>query len=284
MSSRRLPGRTRQHGRVARAGDALWGAQTQRAVQNFPISGLTMPRGFIRALGLVKWAAAGANLELGRARPRARVRDPEGGARGGRRPPRCAVPRRRLPDRLRHEQQHECERGDRAPREPVRGRHRGAPERSRQLQPEQQRRHSRPRCTCRAALAIAEQLLPALKELSGTISRKAADIADIVKTGRTHLMDAMPLTLGQELGAWRAQIEDGVARLQSCRAAAALRSRRAARRSAAASMRPPGSAPASRRCCRAQTRSTCARAAISSRRSPRRTRRSSCPGSCAPSR
>ena len=44
---------------------ALWGAQTQRAVQNFPISGLVMPRGFIRALGLVKWAAAGANAELG---------------------------------------------------------------------------------------------------------------------------------------------------------------------------------------------------------------------------
>ena len=44
---------------------ALWGAQTQRAIQNFPISGLPMPRGFIRALGLVKWAAAGANLELG---------------------------------------------------------------------------------------------------------------------------------------------------------------------------------------------------------------------------
>ena len=40
--------------------DALWGAQTQRAVQNFPISGLTLPRGFIRALGLTKWAAAGA--------------------------------------------------------------------------------------------------------------------------------------------------------------------------------------------------------------------------------
>src|SRR4029453_3757110 len=44
--------------------DALWGAQTQRAVQNFPISGLTMPRGFIPALCLVKWACAGANLEL----------------------------------------------------------------------------------------------------------------------------------------------------------------------------------------------------------------------------
>jgi len=45
--------------------DALWGAQTQRAVQNFQLSGLRMPRGFIRALGLVKWAAAGANAELG---------------------------------------------------------------------------------------------------------------------------------------------------------------------------------------------------------------------------
>ena len=45
--------------------DALWGAQTQRAMQNFPISGLLMPRPFIAALGLVKWAAAGANAELG---------------------------------------------------------------------------------------------------------------------------------------------------------------------------------------------------------------------------
>ncbi|NEL43096.1 MAG: aspartate ammonia-lyase, partial [Xanthomonas perforans] len=45
--------------------DALWGAQTQRAVQNFPVSGQPMPRGFIRALGLIKAAAAGVNAELG---------------------------------------------------------------------------------------------------------------------------------------------------------------------------------------------------------------------------
>ncbi|HEX5419525.1 MAG TPA: lyase family protein, partial [Gammaproteobacteria bacterium] len=44
--------------------EALWGAQTQRAVENFPISGLRMPAGFIHALGLIKWAAAEANLEL----------------------------------------------------------------------------------------------------------------------------------------------------------------------------------------------------------------------------
>ena len=45
--------------------EALWGAQTQRAVNNFPISGLQMPRRFVAALGLVKWAAAGSNSELG---------------------------------------------------------------------------------------------------------------------------------------------------------------------------------------------------------------------------
>jgi putative DNA primase/helicase len=52
-------------GEIRVPSQALWGAQTQRAVQNFAISGLVMPRGFIRALGLVKWAAAGANVELG---------------------------------------------------------------------------------------------------------------------------------------------------------------------------------------------------------------------------
>jgi fumarate hydratase class II len=45
--------------------NALWGAQTQRAIENFPISGLRLPRDFIRALGLIKWAAATTNIELG---------------------------------------------------------------------------------------------------------------------------------------------------------------------------------------------------------------------------
>ncbi len=45
--------------------DAAWGAQTQRAVENFPISGLAMPKSFVAALGLIKWAAAGANRDLG---------------------------------------------------------------------------------------------------------------------------------------------------------------------------------------------------------------------------
>jgi fumarate hydratase class II len=68
-----------------------------------------------------------------------------------------------------------------------------------------------------AALALSESLIPALKELSATMGSKAADVGDVVKTGRTHLMDAMPLRLGQELGAWRTQVEDAVSRLQACR-------------------------------------------------------------------
>jgi len=196
--------------------DALWGAQTQRAVQNFPLSGLVMPRGFIRALGLVKWAAAGANIELGEL------------------------------DKVRGFAT------QRAALEVAEGRHDGhfpvdvfqtgsgtssnmnANEVIARLATQysggiavhpndhvnrcQSSNDVIPTCIHLAAsLAIAEQLLPALKELSETIGRKAGDVGDVVKTGRTHLMDAMPVTLGQEMGAWRAQVEDGVVRIQGCR-------------------------------------------------------------------
>ncbi len=56
---------------------ALWGAQTQRAVNNFPISGLPMPPAFVRALGLIKWAAARTNRELGLLSPEVASRDRE---------------------------------------------------------------------------------------------------------------------------------------------------------------------------------------------------------------
>jgi fumarate hydratase class II len=195
---------------------ALWGAQTQRAVQNFPLSGLRMPRGFIRALGLVKWAAAGANVELGELD---KVRG-------------FAIQKAAL----------EVAAGRHDAHFPVDVFQTGSGTSSNmnaneviahlatqfaggtQVHPND---HVN-RCQSSndviptaihiaAALAVTEQLLPALKELSETIARKAGDVGEVVKTGRTHLMDAMPLTLGQELGAWRAQVEDGVARLQACR-------------------------------------------------------------------
>jgi fumarate hydratase class II len=197
---------------------ALWGAQTQRAVQNFPISGLRMPRGFIRALGLVKWAAAGANLELG---DLDRVRA-------------FAIQRAAL----------EVAEGRHDAQFPVDVFQTGSGTSSNMNANEVIARlateyaggptvpvHANDHVNCGqssndviptvihlgAALALSESLLPALKELIETVSRKASDVGDVVKTGRTHLMDAMPLTLGQELGAWRTQLEDAVVRLQGCR-------------------------------------------------------------------
>ncbi len=195
---------------------ALWGAQTQRAIQNFPISGLPMPRGFIRALGLVKWAAAGANLELG---DLDRVRA-------------FAIQRAAL----------EVAEGRHDAHFPVDVFQTGSGTSSNMnaneviarlatqygggtaVHPNDDVNRSQSSndvvptaIHLSAALGIAELLLPALKELSETIGRKAADVGETVKTGRTHLMDAMPVTFGQELGAWRTQVDDGIARLQSAR-------------------------------------------------------------------
>jgi fumarate hydratase class II len=197
---------------------ALWGAQTQRAIQNFPISGLPMPRGFIRALGLVKWAAAGANLELAEL-DRAHAQ---------------AIQRAALEVADGHHDAHfpvdvfqtgsgtssnmnaneviarlatTYAGSTTAPVHPNDHVNRG--QSSNDVIPTV--------IHLSAALALSQSLLPALKELIDTISRKAADVGDQVKTGRTHLMDAMPLTLGQEMGAWRSQLEDAVNRLQSCR-------------------------------------------------------------------
>ncbi len=66
-----------------------------------------------------------------------------------------------------------------------------------------------------AALLLAEHLFPALERLRTVLDARAAEFADVVKTGRTHLMDAMPITLAQELHGWRAQIDNDIARLQS---------------------------------------------------------------------
>jgi len=66
-----------------------------------------------------------------------------------------------------------------------------------------------------ACLAIHEQLIPALAHLEKALNTKAEELKDVVTTGRTHLMDAMPITLGQELGGWSTQIKMGLYRIQS---------------------------------------------------------------------
>ena len=184
--------------------DALWGAQTQRAVTNFPVSGLRMPRQFIRALGLIKWAAASVNHDL-ELLPADRA---------------DAVQSAAL----------EVAQGDHDAHFPVDVFQTGSGTSSNMNANEVianlasrkrgQAIHANDHVNMgqssndvipsaihvSAALGLTESLLPALKHLSGVIGRKAEELAGIVKTGRTHLMDAMPLRFDQELSGWASQI------------------------------------------------------------------------------
>ena len=261
---------------------ALWGAQTQRAVENFPISGLPMPRGFIRALGADQWARGGRQSRARRCSTRGR------GHRHPARPPLEVADGR-------HDAQFPVDVFQTGSgtstnmnaneviarlRRRTRLGTRGAPERPRQHGPEQQRRdpdrdpRQRRAGVSRIAAARARSIC------ADASLRKAGDVGDMVKTGRTHLMDAMPRTLGQELRRWRSA---GRERHRAHRRAVVPRLprwRRAAPRSAPASTRIRSSARRLLRSCRELTgRAVRPERATTSRRWPRRIPRSSCPGS-----
>ncbi len=191
--------------------DALWGAQTQRAVNNFPISGLPMPRRFIAALGLVKWAAAGANAELGllESDKAAVIQAASLAVAGGEYDEHFPI------DVF---QTGSGTSSNMNANEVIS--HLATSALGSEVHPNDHVNMSQssndviPTCVhVSAALAIEGELLPALKHLSGVLETKAGELADVVKTGRTHLMDAMPVTIGQELDGWRAQIDHGVDRL-----------------------------------------------------------------------
>jgi fumarate hydratase class II len=192
--------------------EALWGAQTQRAVNNFPISGRRMPRGFIRAVALIKQAAALANARLGLLEQ-----------------PVAEAIRRAAAD---------VAAGDFDDQFPIDVFQTGSGT-STNMNANEVIAHLAARTSvpvhpndhvnmgqssndviptaihvC-AALMLQEQLLPALEHLTGVLSRKEAAVSGIVKTGRTHLMDAMPVTLAQELSGWRTQIEHAISRLRA---------------------------------------------------------------------
>ncbi|MEW6166704.1 MAG: class II fumarate hydratase [Pseudomonadota bacterium] len=193
--------------------DALWGAQTQRAVENFPISQRRMPRDFIRALGLIKACAAEVNGALGLIDARCAA----------------AIAQAAL----------EVAEGLHDGQFPVdvfqtgsgTSSNMNANEVIAHLASARLRRavHPNDEVNCSqssndvipsaihvsAALALRERLLPALGHLAATIERKGRSLARVTKTGRTHLMDAMPLRFDQELSGWAQQIRSGHARLES---------------------------------------------------------------------
>jgi len=191
--------------------DALWGAQTQRAVDNFPISGLTMPRQFIAALGLVKWAAAGANAELGLMKTDIAVAiqkaalEVAGGQHDSHFPIDVFQTGSGTSSNMNANEviAHLATEKLGSPVHP-----------NDHVNMSQSSNDVIPTCVhVSAAVAIHDALLPALRHLSAVLESKADEVRDVVKTGRTHLMDAMPVTLGQELDGWRAQIDHGSERI-----------------------------------------------------------------------
>ncbi|WDI95151.1 class II fumarate hydratase [Xanthomonas campestris] len=191
--------------------DALWGAQTQRAVQNFPISGRPMPRGFIRALGLIKAAAAGVNADLGLlSKSVAKVVQEAAlqvaqGTHDAHFPIDVYQTGSGTSSNM-NANEVIATLATRAGKDAVHPNdHVNLGQSSNDVVPTAIR--------VSALLAVQEQLQPALKHLRKTIDKRAKGLDKIVKTGRTHLMDAMPLTFGQEFGAWSAQLSSAQERI-----------------------------------------------------------------------
>ncbi|MBI1424544.1 MAG: aspartate ammonia-lyase [Gammaproteobacteria bacterium] len=193
--------------------DALYGAQTQRAVDNFPVSNLRMPRAFIRALGLIKSACATANQELqlldGKIAA-AIVQSAEAVAAGNYDAhfPIDVFQTGSGTSTNMNANEVIARLASDALGEPVHPNdHVNMSQSSNDVIPTA--------IHVSASLEIDERLLPALAHLTSTIEVRAQELANVTKTGRTHLMDAMPVTLGQELTAWAAQIKQGMYRIQA---------------------------------------------------------------------
>jgi len=193
--------------------DALWGAQTQRAVENFPISGYTMPREFIAALGLVKQAAARANRELKLLDARTAEAVDAAAAE-------VAAGRHQRDFPLDVFQTGSGTSSNMNANEVIAAlasqRLGSAVHPNDHVNMGQSSNDVIPTAIhVSAALAVRRELVPALEHLRDVIAAKETEVAGIIKTGRTHLMDAMPVSLSQELSGWRTQIENDVARLKS---------------------------------------------------------------------
>ncbi|MEM8982905.1 MAG: class II fumarate hydratase [Pseudomonadota bacterium] len=192
---------------------ALWGAQTQRAVDNFGIAASPMPAEFVRALGLVKWAAAGANAELGLMHSGMAIAIQHAALEVADNRHDAHFPVDVLQTGsgtssnmnaneviARLASQH----ADAAvhPNDHV-----NMSQSSNDVIPTS--------ISVSAAEAISQRLLPALRACIECIEQRSEAFAEIVKTGRTHLMDAMPVTVGQEFSGWAAQLSASEARCAS---------------------------------------------------------------------
>lgn len=202
-------------GEVRVPAHAKWRAQTQRAVENFPVSGQRLERAHIEALARIKAAAAKVNAELG-------VLDPE--IAGAIQEAAAEVAEGRWDEHfpvdvfqtgsgtssnMNANEVLATLAGERLGRP-------GAVHPNDHVNASQSSNDVFPSSIHIAATAaVTRDLVPALEHLAASLERKSAEFADVVKSGRTHLMDATPVTLGQEFGGYAAQVRYGVERLHA---------------------------------------------------------------------
>ena len=200
--------------------DALYGAQTQRAVENFPISGQRFPRRFIWALGLIKRSCARANLELNEldAPIAAAIEQAATEVMSGDHDAQFPIDIYQTGSGTSSNMNANEVIANRAI--DIMGGARG----SKSVHPNDHVNRGQSSndviptaIHVAGAVAIQETLIPSLEHLHGALDAKAKAFSDIVKSGRTHLMDATPITLGQEFSGYAAQVAHGIRRAQAAR-------------------------------------------------------------------
>lgn len=200
-------------GEVRVPAHAKWRAQTQRAVENFPVSGQRLERSHIEALALIKAAAARVNARLGvldadLAEAVASAADEVAGGRWDEHfPVDVFQTGSGTSSNMNANEVIATLATERLGRDVHPNDHVNASQSSNDVFPSS--------IHIAATAAVTGDLVPALEHLASSLERKAAEFAAVVKSGRTHLMDATPVTLGQEFGGYAAQIRHGVERLRS---------------------------------------------------------------------
>jgi fumarate hydratase class II len=193
--------------------DARWGASTQRAVENFPISGQGIGRELIAALGRIKAAAAAVNGELGvtaadlAAAVEAAAGEVADGVWDAHFPVDIFQTGSGTSSNMNANEVIAGLAAERLGRPVHPNDHVNASQSSNDVFPSA--------VHLAAVSAVAADLVPALRHLVDVLRRRQADMAGVVKAGRTHLMDATPVTLGQELGGYASAVEHGIERLES---------------------------------------------------------------------
>jgi fumarate hydratase, class II len=200
-------------GEVEVPAGALYGAQTQRAITNFTFSGFRFPRPFLAALGLIKKSAAQVNSDLGLLAPdmaeaiEAAAQEVQSGQHDSHFPIDIFQTGSGTSTNMNANEVIATLAAVRYGKAVHPNDHVNLGQSSNDVIPTA--------IHVSAAIEVSGGLLPALRQLVATITAKAEELNHVVKTGRTHLMDAVPIRMGQELGGWAAQVRAAIERIES---------------------------------------------------------------------